>query len=200
MKYGRHIILLILIAGPASARLGAQSQSLQVEREGATLRVSTPHFTLLEGKPLEQLHNGASVTYVFELTLTPQEENAPVVRVKERFIFSFDLWEEKFSVVQQDSAGRSASQMTAAAAVAWCLDNMQVATRSVTPDKPFVIKLECWIAADGSESGSQNNSSLTLAGLVDVFSRKGRNPPPRWLAVAGPVRLTDLKTKGKPKT
>ncbi len=200
MRYGRHIIFLMLLAGQAGIRLAAQSQPLVVELEGASLRVSAPRLPLLEGKPLEQLHNGASVTYVFELTLTPEQEGAPVIRRSERFIFSFDLWEEKFSVVQPDPPGRSASQMTAAAAVAWCLDSMQVATQSLTPDKPYVLKLECWIAADGTESGGQNGTSLTLAGLVDVFSRKGRNPPPRWTAIAGPLRIADIKVRKKPKT
>ncbi len=200
MRYGRHLILLILLAEATNARLAAQSTSLLVEREGATLHVSASRLPLLEGKPLEQLHNGASITYVFELTLTPELESEPAVRLKERFVFSFDLWEEKFSVVQPDPPGRSASQLSAAAAIAWCLDNMQVSAKSLTPDKTFVIRLECWVAADNSDGGSQNKSSLTLAGLVDVFSRKGRNPPPRWLAVAGPLRLSDLKVKKKPKT
>ena len=200
MRYRRYLIFLILVAQAAGSRLAAQSPSLLVEREGATLHVSAARLPLLEGKPLEQLHNGASVTYVFELTLTPEQESEPAIRLKERFVFSFDLWEEKFSVVQPDPPGRSASQLSAAAAIDWCLDNMQVAAKSLTPDKTFVIRLECWIAADSSDGGSQNNSSLTLAGLVDVFSRKGRNPPPRWLAVAGPLRLADLKQKRKPKT
>ncbi len=200
MRYSRHVVLLILFAAPASLWLAAQSEALMVEREGATLRVSAPHLRLLEGKPLEQLHNGASVTYVFELTVTPEQENDPAVRLKGQFVFSYDLWEEKFTVVQNDPPGRSASQMTAAAAVDWCLDSMRVSTQSLSRERAFGIKLECWTAGDASVDDSQNGSSLTLAGLVDVFSRRSRNPPPRWIAVAGPLRLGDLKVRKKPTT
>ncbi len=201
MTQSRHIILLLLLlAAPAALQLTAQSETLLVEREGTFLRVSAPKLPLLEGKPLEQLHNGASITYVFDLTLTPDQESSPVAHLTERFIFSFDLWEEKFSVVQPDPPRKSASQLTAASAIAWCLDNMQMAAQSLSPDRAFVIKLECWIAVNSSDGGSQSNSALTLAGLVDVFSRKGRNPPPRWMAVGGPFRLADLKVRKKPKT
>ena len=199
MRYGRHLILLICLGASVGASLLAQSP-LQVEREGDHLRLSAIRLQLLEGKPLEQLHNGASVTYVFELTLAPDEKSAPVLRLKERFIFSYDLWEEKFSVVQAGSSGRSASQMTAAMAVAWCMDNMRVTLPAFSPEKTFMLKLECWTAGNEGESGSDNGTALTLAGLVDVFSRKSRNPPPHWLAVTGPLRLMDLKEKKKPKT
>ncbi len=200
MRCGRPIIILLFFAGQAMTRLAAQSQALLVERNGSGLHVSAPGMPLLEGKPLEQLHNGASVTYVFDLTLTPDQESVPAVRLVQRFIFSFDLWEEKFSVVQADPPGKSASQMTAAAAVSWCLDQMRVSAKSLSAEKDFVIKLECWTVGDAGESGSQNGSSLTLAGLVDVFSRKGRNPPPHWVAVAGPLRLANLRVIKKPKT
>ncbi len=199
MRYGGRILLVILLAGPTGLWLAAQSQPLVVEREGAYLRFSAPRLPLLEGKPLEQLHNGASVTYVFELTLTPEMESVPTERLRGRFIFSYDLWEEKFTVVQADPPGRSASQLSAGAAAAWCLDNLRLAVPSLNPDRSFVIKLDCSTTGDGSGGGSQDSPTLTLAGLVDVFSRKDRNPQPHWLAIAGPLRLGDLKEKKKPK-
>ncbi len=79
------------------------------------------------------------------------------------------------------------------------MDNMQIALSSVSPDKPFVLKLECRTAGTESGSGNESNSTLTLAGLVDVFSRKSHSPPPRWLAVSGPLRLTELKERKPPK-
>ena len=188
MRYGRHINVLILLAGLAAVRLTAQSEPLVVERDGSNLRFSAPRLHLLEGKPLEQLHNGASVTYLFELTLAPQLESAPVARLSGRFIFSFDLWEEKFTVVQADPPGRSAAQITGQAAVAWCVDSMLLSTQSLSPEQTFVIKLDCSTITEESGGGGPNNSALTLAGLVDVFSRKSRNPQPHWLAVAGPLK------------
>jgi hypothetical protein len=46
-----------------------------------------------------------------------------------------------------------------------------------------------------SESGGE--SRLTLASLIDVFSRKGRDVLPRWQAASGPLRLADLNEKNK---
>jgi hypothetical protein len=199
MKYSRQILLLMCLAGLICPWIFGQLP-LQVERDGAHLRVSAPRLHILQGKSLEQLQNGASLTFAFELTLAPDQKSAPLVRLQERFSFSFDLWEERFAVVQTGPAGRSASHLTAAAAEAWCVDTMKVALPQLNPDKTFMLRLECWEAVGEAGSGGENGATLTLAGLVDVFSRKGRNPQPHWLAIAGPLRLTDIMEKKKPKT
>ncbi len=187
MRHCRYLILLTFIAG-----LVAQSRpyTLNVERRGNLLNVIAPYFHFLEGKPLERLQNGASVTYVFELTLTADPAESAVTRLRRRFIISFDLWEERFAVVQPDPPGQTGSHMTAAMAEAWCLERMPLPLPALTRDKSFVIKLDCWAEpdrSDGSEGG------LTLAGLIDAFSRKGRDAVPRWQATTGSLRLADLK-------
>lgn len=200
MRHHRLLLLLLSLAGMTCAVLFGQSQRLLVEREGGFLRVSAPQLRVLEGKPLEQLRNGAAVTYVFELTIASDQGGAALVQTSGRFIFSFDLWEEKFRVVQAGTPGRSASQLTAADAQAWCLESLRPKLPALGPEEAFVIRLECRAYADESESGSNNNgSALTLAGLVDVFSRKNRNPPPQWFSVAGPLRLADIKERKKQK-
>jgi hypothetical protein len=170
----------------------AQSQTLTVERQGKQLRVSAPQLHFLEGAPLEQLHNGASVT--FEFTLTFAAGGAATSRVQERFIVSYDLWEEKYSVVQAGSSGRSTSHLSAAAAEAWCLDNMPLPLPALGADKTFSIKLECSIV-DPEDSSGENSSVLTLASLIDVFSRKKQPAPLHWEATSVPVRLSDLKER-----
>jgi hypothetical protein len=189
------LILLGCSLGVLCPRLPAQSQALAVERRGNYLHVAVPQLHLLEGKPLERLHNGASVTYVFSLTLTADRSSAATFRLQERFIVSFDLWEEKFSVVQAGSSGRSGSHLTADLAEAWCLDNLPVPVAALPAEKTFVIKLEWAVAENESENSSESRSGLTLAGLIDVFSRKGREASPRWQAVSGHMRLADLKDK-----
>jgi hypothetical protein len=98
MKSYRYCILLTCFAGIVCLQIQAQSQSLIVERKGKELHVAAPQLHFLEGKPLEQLHNGASVTYALTLTLT--SGFSATMRLQERFVLSYDLWEEKFSVVQ----------------------------------------------------------------------------------------------------
>jgi len=171
-----------------------KSQSLTAERVDDHLRVVAPQLRLIHGKALEQLQNGASVTYVIAVTLTPEQGGSPV-QVEGRFVMSFDLWEEKYSIVEAAPVGRSGSHLTAAMAETWCLDNLPVPLPAVGPDRSFVIKLECWVADNENESGAESRPGLTLAGLIDVFSRKGRDAPPRWQAFSGPLRLADLKKR-----
>jgi len=135
MSSYRYFILMIYVAGIICPRVQAQSQSLIVERHGSHLRVAALQLHFLEGKPLEQLHNGASVIYAFELTLTADQKSTPVTCLHERFILSFDLWEEKFSVVQAGPSGRSGSHLTAAMAETWCLDNLLMPIPALTPEK-----------------------------------------------------------------
>ncbi len=190
MRSYRYGILLTCFAGLACLQMLAQSASLTVERRGNQLHVAAPQLHFLLGKPLERLNNGASVTYTLELTL--MAGGAATIRRQERFIMSYDLWEEKFSVVQAGSQGRSASHLTAAAAETWCLDSMQLPLPALSPEKSFAVKLECSYL-DSESAGSEGGSGLTLAGLIDVFSRKKREEPLRWEALSGPLRLMDMK-------
>lgn len=189
--------LLILAAAALCPRLDAQPAPLAVERRGDVLHVAA-RLGFLAGRPLERLHNGASVTYVFSLSLATG--GGRLSHLEERFTVSFDLWEEKFAVVQARTPARSVSHLSAAAAEAWCLDNLALPLPSLPADKTFVIKLECRVEEPESEAGGENRAGLALAGLIDVFSRKGREPELRWEAVSGPLRLADLKHRKNDRT
>ncbi len=188
MKYYGQLGLLMCLAAIYS--LHAQSPTLEVRLRDNYLRVAAPQLHFLEGKPLEQLHNGASVTYVFDLSLISDQR--AVAHLQERFTLSFDLWEERFSVVQAGPTGRSGSHLTTATAEAWCLDHLQIPRPALSPGRSFMLKLECRAAANASESASDNSSGLTLAALIDALSRKGRDAPPRWQAFSKPLRLSEL--------
>ncbi len=200
MRACRHFLTLIFIAGIVSPRLQCQPGPLTVERQGKLLRVAAPHLHFLEGKPLEQLHNGAVVTYVFSLALT--SDHGTSFRVEERFAVSYDLWEERFSVVQAGPAGRTGSHLTKAAAEAWCMENLQIPVTELQAGKTSVIRLVCSVAPNDAENSDL--PGLTLAGLIDVFSRKGREAPLQWEAVSGPLHLEDVKdrknAKNQPQT
>lgn len=198
MRHKRYLLLLLCLA-VARPQLQAQSKLLIVELQGSHLRVAAPQLQFLEGKPLEQLHNGASVAYALELTIAPDRGRAPLFRLQEQFIVSYDLWEEKFSVVRAGPSGRSASHLTAAQAVAWCLESMLLPKAALPAEKTFVIELECRITENEAEGGTESRPALSLAGLIDVFSRREREAPPRWQAVSGTLRMADLRDKKNPK-
>jgi hypothetical protein len=186
----RKTILLMGLAGIGWLQTLAQSRPLVVEKQGDRLIVTAPQLHFLNGRPLDQLHNGASVTYITSLTLN--SSGTQTFRLQERFIVSYDLWEEKFSVVQAGKIGRSASHLTAEAVEAWCLESLSVPVPALKSDKSFVIRLECTIdPSNGTDSGP----GLTLAGLIDALSRKQREEQPHWEATSDTLRISNLKVR-----
>jgi hypothetical protein len=187
-------ILFLAVAGFLSSRAAAQSPSLVVERHGDYLHVAAPQLHFLEGRALQKLHDGATVIYVFTLTATAEHAHTPAIRLKERFAISFDLWEERYSVVRIGSNNRSASRLTATSAEAWCLDNMPVPVQAIPTQRSFMLRLECSVDESNDEDGDKNGPKPTLTGLIDIFSRKKSEGPLRWEATAGPLNLSELKS------
>jgi hypothetical protein len=195
MRYSR--IQILSIIGILGAMALAQSQSLMVDRRGDQLQIAAPRLHFLTGKALEKLHNGSTVNYILALTVSAENGRSPVFFIKKRFVVSYDLWEEKYSIVQKGSEGSAISHLSAAMAEAWFLENMPIPMRAVPEKKPFVIKLECAINEIEEESEGKSDSGLTLAGLIEVFSRKKREEPLHWEASVGPLRLSELKNAGQ---
>jgi len=195
MRSPRSAILLLLAAGIMATVSMAQSGSLAVERQGDRLRLTAPQIHFIAGKALERLHDGSSVSFVITVTATAQHAKAPAFRLQERFAVSYDLWEEKFSVVQQ--SGRTASRLSADGAEDWILERMPVPVQAVPDRQTFALRLECSVDESVAGKNSKNTPGLTLAGLIEVFSRKPPEAPLHWEATTSDMRLSDLKDNGK---
>jgi len=182
------------VAVAACAYLSAQPAPLTVEREGERLRLSAPELHFLAGEPLERLHDGRSVTYVFTASLHAHRDGPRGRGVTREVVLSYDLWEERFAVVRRDDSKSAASHLTAAAAEAWCVDLLALPVRAVPVDGTFVVRLECSLLEVGGQP-ADTPSAATFTGLIDLLSRKARAAPPRWEAASLPLRLADLKDK-----
>lgn len=193
MKCYQYRILLIAVVLILGANVPAKSQSLTAEHQGDHLKVRAPQMRFIEGEALQKLHNGSTVAYVLSMAIATGQDAKPTFLLEKRFLVSYDLWEEKYSVVQAGSGGRAASRLTAAMAEAWCLEKMPLPLQAVPEQQSFMIRLECSIEDNENGNGENSNSSLTLARLIDVFSRKRKTEPPKWEAVSGLLRLDDLK-------
>jgi hypothetical protein len=185
-------LALIVLAG---AGVLAQSSRLNVERRRDFLRVTAPDLHFLTGKALDRLHDGSTVNFGVVLTVVPEKKGKPGFTLHERFAVSFDLWEEKYSVIQSRLDGHRASRLTAVMAEAWLLDAMPIPIRSIPEQEPFIVRLECYADKPEIENGDKSRAGLTLAGLIDVFSRKDNEKPLRWEAATRQLRLSDLKIK-----
>lgn len=172
------------------------AQDLRAVWNGRELRVSAGHLNFLTGRSLDQLHNGRAVSYDFQLSV--HRAGVPARRSIERFAISYDLWEERFRVTRiarEKLEHKTQSNLTQNAAQTWCVDNITLPTADLDPDTPVTVQLEVR-AQEGKEStDSSNEPALSLASLIELFSRPARSQQQRWLQQAGPLRLTDIRAK-----
>lgn len=183
--------LLAGVALPLSCLSGAER--LSVTWDGDDLHVAAPQLHFLAGKPLNRLKDGAAVVFLTQLTLTTDNFTTSLRRTPERFVFSYDLWEEKFSVTKLGEGQRTISHLSATAAEAWCLDNVAISATGLPQDRPFWLRFELRAAEPRDEAAVIGESGLNLTRLIEIFSRRPRDQQPQWTADAGPLRLGDLK-------
>jgi hypothetical protein len=189
---------LLFCSGPAvfSAPLGAEA--LEVRLAGDRLKVSSRQFRFVTGKALERLQNGAPVPFAIQLSLTTTRTGPPISRDIQRFVLSYDLWEQRFAVSRLGGRKRSASNLTATAVEDWCMDEMSLEPSGISEQQPFWLHLEVR-AEDSRQDLPDNDEPLNLTRLIDLFSRKARGEDRRAHLDAGPFRLADLRRTGPPR-
>ena len=188
-----HILRNVLLAGLLLAVCSA-AQQLKVRLDGDGLHVTAPTLRFITGKPLEQMRNGSAV--VFDVQLIVADELRSIVRRSfERFVVSYDLWEEKYAVASVRSARSSASRLSSSAAEAWCIDHVAIFATGLPETKPLVFRLD--VQAQGgrrSTADAEEEEGLPLSSLIDIFSRVTKQQDPQhWRLDSAPVKLADLR-------
>jgi hypothetical protein len=165
---------------------------MSLERHGDHLSVTAPRWHFISSRTIEKLQNGSTIVCVLTLTLSPAHSRKQTFRAK--FVISYDLWEENYSI-SIISGGRKASRLTIAMAEAWCLENLPIPIRSIPERQVFSIKLDCFIQEDEyrEEEKESGGGDPLFSELVDIFSRKKKEEPLRSDISGGPFRLEDLK-------
>jgi hypothetical protein len=170
-------------------------QSVSVRVEGDQLKVTAAQLRLLPKEVLDRLRNGESVAYEFQIVVTGERDGSPIEQVDYRYIFSYDLWEQKFAVTRVMPNPRAISHLSANAAEAWCLDALTIRHSALAQDRPFWVSLVYRREEAAAPPGGERNSGLTLSGLVDIFSRRNQSLQFNGSRQAGPFRLADLRRK-----
>ena len=155
------------------------------------LHVSAPSLHFLAGKSLSRLHDGAAVPFDFQLIISSGSKSNVVARSLERFMVSYDVWEEKFSVVRVRDFRRSGMRLSAASAESWCLENLFVPAASLPAGQQLWARLE--IRTAESKEALPADSGINLATLIEVFSRPSRPRQDRWSVESASFQLGDLK-------
>ncbi|MSV29558.1 MAG: hypothetical protein EXQ52_12570 [Bryobacterales bacterium] len=168
--------------------------SLDVRLDGDRLHVAATGFSFLNDKVVQRVKSGASAGFAGQLSLTTEPGGPVLKRVLERFVVSYDLWEEKFSAVRLGAARRALTRATAAGVEAFCVDGLSLDASGFSRDRPFWLKLEIR-AEDPKEQGAVvGEPGINLTRLIEIFSRPARGQQPHWTVERGPLRLADLKT------
>src|SRR5262249_6040132 len=141
------------------------------------LLFAAPRLHFLVGKPLERLRNAAQVPFDFKITLWSGTRNHLFGSRTERFVVSYDLWEERYSVTKLSQPPKTNSHMTAQAAEVWCLDQMPLDVSGLNGKETFWTRMEVRAEDDKRDGGSlfgrerMSESGISLNGLVEIFSR-----------------------------
>ncbi len=173
--------------------LTSSSEDLTPRWIGDRLLVTAPKLHFLTGKSLERLRNGASVPFDFQLSVSAGKGNPALQRALERFVVSYDLWEERFKVVRLQNSRVSGTHLTAAAAEAWCLENVSIPSSSIPPDKGLWVRIEIRSAESKPALAVQDEGGISLATLIDAFSRPTRGSQDHWALETGPFSMADLR-------
>lgn len=185
--------------------LAMAAQELAVHSRNSELHVSAPKLHFLSGASLDRLKNGAAVPFDFQLSIFADSNANLYDRALERFVVSYDLWEEKYSItklwgaasmrgssVQRARERRTVSHLTAEAAESWCLDNIALSTTGFDPNRQFWVKLEVRSADSRDGAPLVGESGISISRLIDLFSHPPRSGQQRWALEKGPIRLADV--------
>src|SRR5258708_32934191 len=134
----------ILATSVACAALALSPQRLIPRLNGDRLQLTPIDLHFLTGKALSRLHEGAAVPFAFRMSLSTNQWGTPPLESSlARFIISYDLWAEKFKVVQQFGGTRKAvANLTPGAAEAWCVGPMGLSVVHGSADRALGVGLE----------------------------------------------------------
>ena len=174
------------------------AEELSLSTQDNRLEFAAPRLHFLVGKPLERLRNAAEVSFAFRITLFSGSQTHKLQETASRFVVSYDLWEEKFSVTKLANPRRTVRNLADTAAEAWCLREMSMDVTGVGAKEPLWARLE--IRAEDSKDGGLpfgrgniTDSGISLTSLIDIFNRPPAVTQTHFNVETGPVTLDELR-------
>jgi hypothetical protein len=190
----------LLVAFLSGAALAMFAEELILSYHDNRLEFS-PKVDFLTGPALAHLRNAATVPIDINISVFSGAKNHLYGRSTDRFIVSFDLWEESFSVVKTQAPRRTASHLSARAAEAWCFNQMSIETAGLAPTEQLWAHVDVRAeepAKDGRLFGRGNvsESGINLTSLIEIFSRPAQSQQQHWTLDAGPFTLNQIRRSG----
>jgi len=174
--------------------MSVSTEDLIVRRSGDLIRVIAPRLHFITGKPLQRLRDGAVVPFDFQLSIAAGARGNVVERAFERFTVSYDVWEEKFSVVRLRDFRKSPSNLSPNAAESWCLENILARHSGLPGDRDLWARLEIR-SAEPKEPSSfpYAEPGVSITTLIGIFSRPPWPAQDHWAFESTAFHLADLK-------
>jgi hypothetical protein len=174
------------------------AEDLILSTQDNRLEFAAPRLHFLVGKPLERLRNAAEVSFAFHITLFSGNQTHRLQETASRFVVSYDLFEETFSVTKLVTPRRTARHLTNISAEAWCLREMSMDVSGVGAKEPLWARLE--IRAEDTKDGGLpfgrgniTDSGISLTSLIDIFNRPPSVTQAHFNVETGPVTLDELR-------
>lgn len=189
-------IFAALVTGTAISAFAIEynDRRLSARLESDVLHISAPRFSFLNGKSLERLKDGASVAFIAQMAVSTSPSYVLAdARSVVRFAVSYDIWEERFSVTKMGDHPAKKSHLLAPAAESWCFENLVISRSDLPADRPFYLQLDLRVEDPRDQSGVISETGISIARMLEIFSRPVYEKQLHWLLDSGPLRLDDLR-------
>jgi len=173
--------------------MSVSSEDLILRRASGEIHVVAPRLHFLTGKSLQRLHDGLPVPFDFQFTISAGSRANIVGQFVERFVVSYDVWEEKFKVVGMGSIHRYGSHLDANAAESWCLQNLYIPATNIPSEKPLWARLEVRSVEAKEQASIFPEPGINISTLIGIFSQRPRPQQDHWIMESTPFHLADLK-------
>jgi len=172
--------------------LSVSNEGLLPRKVDGDLRVSAPRLHFLTGRTLQRLHDGVSVPLDFQLSIAAGAHTNVIERSLDRFVVSYDLWEEKFSVMRPRGVRKASPRLSANGAESWCLENLSIPAAGLPADRDLWARLEIR-SVDMRQESPLADPGISLTALIDIFSRPARGQQEHWALESAPFRLAETR-------
>lgn len=166
---------------------------LTVHLGSAGISVSTARLEVIRDPVLTRLKSGSPVAFDFHLTLWSGTRSNLRRRAFERFVVSYDLWEEKFAVTGLRKPVLSATRLTPEAVGPWCVRQIKLANLDLTRDERIWVRLDVRAVDPKQDADLFDSGGVSLVNLIEMLSRPARRDTLRWTLESGALRVAELK-------
>ena len=174
-----------------------QPLALRPRLQMEELFVNAPDLRIIEGRIAEKLKNGTAVALDYHLALFGKNRANARRRTFERFSFSYDLWEENYTVSTLRKPRSAASRMSAREAERWCLDHLPMLVTGLGRNEEFWLRLEIRTVQPKHDAEWLSDDGVNLGRLIDALGKVDERKPDQWVREAGPFRLRDFSASGR---